>query len=97
MEPKDHPTARASLIAALDWARNVDVERFRLTVITFGQRDPVTVGPDRHYWYATLMQEVCNGPKGIKLNLQTANDLIGMIIGAWDDFYHPGPDLEAPE
>ena len=27
MEPKDHPTARASLIAALDWARNVDVER----------------------------------------------------------------------
>jgi hypothetical protein len=96
-DPKDHKTPEASLAAALEWAGRLDGAQYRLMEIRFGQRDPVTVGPDLHYWYATVTMEVSNNLSGIQPSRDTHQQRVAAIVRAWTRFYHPATDSGAPE
>jgi hypothetical protein len=95
-EPKDHKTPDESLAAALEWVTRLEPD-WQLVDITFGQRNPQTVGPDRHYWYADLQMRVCNNMSGIQASGDTLHKRVALVGQAWREYYHPETSREGFE
>jgi hypothetical protein len=84
----DYPSIEAVLAGAIAWTQTLTPSE-EIADIRFGQRDPVTVGKDRYYWYATIRSTVHCGVYEQREALASPSYRIGVAVQAWRLAYYP--------
>ena len=82
----DYPSRTDALAGAIHWAGILTPAEY--VEIRFGQRDPVTVGPDRYYWSAQVTTHVhCGVPEDRPDT--TPERRLSQVTKAWESAYYP--------
>lgn len=91
----DYPSDVTALAGAIAWLQTLAPSDV-ISDITFGQRNPVTVGPDRYYWHAAVRRTVHGGVDDPAGREADHNVRLRAVVKAWREAYAPAPGVTDP-